>query len=111
MPNQIFASAYGSSLYGGFGANDELYGNVGIDEFVYKYGDGQDNIFNSGVEDVVNLNTMTLDQIWGAQIYDNGVNLIFEDGGALNINGQAGTFILSGQTDGADYQNKLWYAK
>ena len=111
LPNQIFAGAYGSSLYGGFGANDELYGNVGIDEFVYKYGDGQDNIFNSGAEDAVNLNGVSLEQITTAQILDNGVNLQFTDGGALNISGQVGTFKLSGQNYGADYQNKSWYAK
>ena len=111
LPNQIFAGAYGSSLYGGFGANDELYGNVGIDEFVYKYGDGQDNIFNAGAEDAVNLSGISLDQIWAAQIYDNGVNLIFTDGGALSINGQVGNFILGGQSYGADYQSKTWYTK
>lgn len=111
ISNQIYAGSGGSSLYGNNGGNDELYGNVGIDEFVYKYGDGQDNIFNAGAEDAVNFVGMSLDQIWAAQIYDNGVNLIFTDGGALSINGQVGNFILGGQSYGADYQSKTWYTK
>ena len=110
--NQIFADTSGSSLWGGRGnSNDELYGNLGVDEYVYSYGNGQDNIFQSGNEDTVNLMNISLDQITNAGITDNGVNLNFADGGALNINGQIGTFIVSGQRYGADYQTKTWYAK
>ena len=110
--NQIYADTSGSSLYGGNGnSNDELYGNSGVDEYVYSYGNGQDNIFNAGAEDAVNLDGVSLEQITTAQILDNGVNVQFTDGGALNISGQVGTFKLSGQSYGADYQNKSWYAK
>ena len=111
IANQIYAGSGGSSLYGGLGGNDELYGNVGYDEFVYCYGDGQDSIFNASAEDAINLNGVNLEQLTTAEITDGGVNLGFADGGALNINGQVGTFILSGQRFGADYQNKSWYAK
>ena len=111
VANQIYAGTGGSSLYGGIGGNDELYGNSNYDEFVYNYGDGQDNIFNAGTEDVVNLNSMNLAQFSGAAFTDNGLSFQFTDGGSLNINGQAGTFILSGQRLGVDYQNKTFYAK
>jgi len=44
ISNQIFADAAGSSLYGGRGnSNDDLYGNLGIDEYIYSYGNGNDN--------------------------------------------------------------------
>ena len=110
--NQIYADAAGSSLWGGRGgSDDELYGNLGIDEYIYSYGNGHDNIFQSGGEDAVNLINMNLDQIAGAQILDNGVNLQFTDGGSLMVNGQVGTFKVGGQSYGADYQNKNWYAK
>ena len=111
LSNQIYAGESGSSLYGGFGANDDLYGNVGADEFVYKYGDGQDNFYNIGAEDVVNLNGVNIEQIATAEITDGGVIASFKDGGGLTIHGHAGTFILSGQRFGADYQNKTFYAK
>ncbi len=110
--NQIFASKSGSSLWGGIGnSDDDLYGNLGVDEYIYSYGNGHDNIFQSGSEDAVNLNGVILEQITNAEITDNGVNLKFKDGGSLNVNGQVGTFILSGQRYGADYQTKTWFAK
>ena len=109
--NLIYAGAYGSSLYGGTGGNDILYGNVGADEFVYKYGDGQDNFYSIGAEDVVNLNGVNIEQFASVEFTDNGISAKFTDGGSLNINGQAGTFILGGQRFGADFQNKTWYSK
>lgn len=112
VSNQIYADTAGSSLWGGRGSsNDDLYGNFGIDEYVYSYGNGQDNIFQSGNEDTVNLMNISLDQITTAQILDNGVNLKFTDGGALNISGQVGTFKLGGQSYQANYQNKSWSQK
>ena len=110
--NQIFACESGSSLWGGRGnSDDDLYGNLGVDEYIYSYGNGQDNIFQAGSEDAVNLNGVNLEQITNAEITDGGVNLTFIDGGALNINGQIGTFIVSGQRYGADYQTKTWFVK
>lgn len=101
--NQIFACESGSSLWGGRGnSDDDLYGNLGVDEYIYSYGNGQDNIFQAGSEDAVNLNGVILEQITNAEI---------TDGGALNINGQVGTFIVSGQRYGANYQSKTWFAK
>ena len=107
--NQIFADAAGSSLWGGCGnSDDDLYGNLGSDEYIYSYGNGHDNIFQSGSEDTVNLLNISLDQISGAEILDNGVKLQFTDGGSLNISGQLGNFKLEGQVYHADYQNKTW---
>ena len=107
--NQLYSNEVGSSLWGGRGnSNDELYGNTGADVFIYAYNNGQDNIFNAGLEDSVALLNISLDQIAGAQITDNGVTAQFTDGGSLNINGQAGSFKLGGQTFHADYQNKSW---
>lgn len=110
--NQLFAGQAGSSMWGGRGSSDdELYGNLGIDEYVYSYGNGHDNIFQSGNEDTLNLMNVRLEQISGAALTDNGSYLQFTDGGSLNISGRVGTFIVSGQSYGADYQSKTWYAK
>ena len=112
VSNQIYAAESGSSLWGGRGnSNDDLYGNLGIDEYIYSYGNGQDNIFQSGNEDTIHLLNISLNQISGAEIKDNGVNLKFTDGGSLNISGQVGTFALGGQHYGVNYQSKTWYAK
>ena len=107
----IFAGRYGSSLYGGAGGNDDLYGNVGSDEFVYKYGDGNDDFYNIGGEDVVNIKNTTWEQIASAEITEGGIIAKFNDGGGLTIHGQAGTFVVSGQRFGADYQSKTFYEK
>ena len=112
VSNQIFEAESGSSLWGGRGnSNDDLYGNLGIDEYIYSYDNGQDNIFQSGNEDTIHLLNISLNQISGAEIKDNGVNLKFTDGGSLNISGQVGTFALGSQHYGANYQSKSWYAK
>lgn len=109
VSNQIFAGEIGSSLWGGrSNSNDDLYGNIGVDEYVYAYGNGQDNIYQAGGEDTTNLLNISLDQISGAEIFDNGVNLRFPDGGSLNISGQVGNFKLEGQVYHVDYQNKSW---
>jgi len=110
--NQIWADAAGSSMWGGRGgSNDNLYGNLGIDEYIYAYGNGNDNIDQSGNEDTVNLLNMSLDQIAGAMIFENGTYFQFTDGGSLNINGQVGTFKVGGQTYSADYQNSEFKIK
>lgn len=109
LNNQIFANAAGSSLWGGRGnSNDDLYGNLGFDEYIYSYGNGTDNVFQTGNEDTVNLLNISLEQIVSAGITDNGVNVQFNDGGSLNISGQVGSFKLGEQTFHADYQNKIW---
>ena len=108
VANQIYAGVDGSSMRGGANSNDELYGNSGYDEFIYKYGDGQDIIFQAGNEDMLNLANISLEQISGAMFTDYGTYLKFNDGGSLVVNGQVGTFVVSGQSYSADYQNKTW---
>ena len=80
-------------------------------EFVYNYGDGRKDIFSTDNENFIFLNNMTLDQISSAEITNSGVNLKFNDGGALNVYGQTGEFIVNGENFRADYQNKLWIAE
>ena len=109
LTNQLIAGDGGSSLWGGAGnISDDMYGGYGQDMFIYKYGDGRDKIFSAGVEDIVNLNAVGLEQIAIAEITDNGVNLTFIDGGSLNISGRVNTFYVSGQVYHADYENKFW---
>ena len=106
--NIITAGSGGSSLWGGAGGADTLIGGNGVDEFFYTTGGGADVIQNAGVNDIVNLIGMSLEQISSATVTDNGVNATFTDGGTLQISGQAGSFVVGGQTYHADYQNKTW---
>lgn len=110
--NDVYAGKSGSYLWGGYGGNDNLYGGAGADTFAYNYGDGNDNFINAENQDSVQLNT-DLNKIASATISDNGVNISFVNGSAINISGQAGNFIMYGdgktpQTFRADYQNKTW---
>ena len=112
VSNKIFADTAGSSLWGGRGnSNDDLYGNLGVDEYIYSYGNGNDNISQSGSEDTLNLTNTSLEQISGAMFTEYGTYIKFNDGGSLVVNGQVGTFIVSGQSYQADYQTKTWSAK
>ena len=88
-----------------------MYGNLGVDEYIYSYGNGNDNISQSGSEDTLNLTNTSLEQISGAMFTEYGTYLKFNDGGSLVVNGQVGTFIVSGQSYQADYQTKTWSAK
>lgn len=52
----IFASAGGSTLYGGSGSsNDTLVGGSGADTFIYRSGNGNDVIQNVGSDDTIML--------------------------------------------------------
>ncbi|MBQ7476274.1 MAG: hypothetical protein IJT06_02620 [Selenomonadaceae bacterium] len=112
VSNQIWADTSGSSLWGGRGSSDdELYGNLGVDDYIYSFGNGHDNISQSGSEDTLNLLNVNLEQISGAAIHDDGSYLQFTDGGSLNISGKVGTFVLGGQSYTANYETKTWTAK
>lgn len=96
----IVSNNTGSFLWDGRGnSNDDLYGNTGTDKYIYSYGNGQDNIYQAGSEDIVNLLNISLEQIAGVEIKENGVPAQFTDGGSLNIERQVYQ---------ADYQNKTW---
>ena len=80
-----------------------MYGGTGKDEFMYNYGNGNDEIFNAGVEDSVNLNSISLNQIVGSRFIPNRATFVFTDYGSLNISGQPETFLIDGQIYRADY--------
>ena len=110
--NTLIAGSAGSVLWGGDGkAWDEMYGGTGVDEFVYRYGNGADAIFNASYEDTVNLADITFDQIVGTRLTPNRALFVFTDYGSLNILGQAGNFIIDGQSYNADYNNNQLQAK
>lgn len=110
--NILVAGNAGSVLWGGNGKTwDEMYGGAGSDEFVYRYGNGADAIFNASYEDTVNLSDITFDQIIGARLIPNRATFVFTDYGSLNISGQAGNFIIGGQNYNADYNNNQLQAK
>ena len=112
VSNQIWADTSGSSLWGGRGASDDdLFGNLGVDEYIYSYGNGHDNISQSGSEDTLNLLNVNLEQIAGAVLTDDGSYLQFTDGGSLNVSGKVGTFVVSGQSYQANYETKSWTTK
>ena len=99
----------GSSLWGGDGNfNDSIYGGAGQDEIFYTTGNGNDEIYNVDSEDIIDLLGVSLNQISGAVINDEGSYIKFTDGGTLNISGRAGKFILEGKVYRADYENKRW---
>ena len=105
----IQAGNGGSSLWGGNGNfNDFIYGGAGQDEIFYTTGNGNDEISNVDSEDIIDLLGVSLNQISGAVINDEGSYIKFTDGGTLNISGRAGKFILEGKVYRADYENKRW---
>lgn len=109
--NTITAGSGGSNLWGGNGnTEDILNGGSGQDIFFYGYENGNDVINKADSNDIVNLFNVNIGQIVSANISDNGVSIQFSDGETLNVNGQAGKFILGadGQSYRADYQNKVW---
>ena len=108
LSNTITAGSGGAWMWGGTSSADTLIGGAGSDVFYYTIGSGNDTIQNAASNDTVNLLGVSVSQITSAQITDNGVIANFSDGGSLNISGQAGNFILGGQTYHADYQNKVW---
>ena len=115
LDNTIYAGSKGSQLWGGYRGNDTLYGGAGADNFMYDFDGGNDTFNNVENQDQVIIFNVTLDQISSAQINDNGVTAEFTDGGTLNINGQAGSFVLEKNDKyyfyQADYQNKTWSEK
>lgn len=108
--NILVAGNAGSVLWGGNGKTwDELYGGAGSDEFVYRYGNGHDAIYNASYEDTVNLGDITFDQIRGNKLMDNRSVFMFTDYGSLAVFGPVGTFIIDGKNYHADYENHQLY--
>ena len=101
--NYIYAGGAGSILWGG-GGNDTLIGGAGTDNFIYNYGEGNDVIF-ADKQDVINLGSVTFEQIRGFKIEDNRALFVFDDFSNLSVMGHASTFIIEGQAYNADYDN------
>ena len=105
----LTAGSGGSNLWGGKG-NDLLYGGVGNDTFIFRAGDGTDNIFNYSEGDMLTIldkrgvkksdyskavfsgDTLTLSIKGGGKIVLNGVNA----GDGITINGT--TKYITGKT-------------
>ncbi|MBQ6976513.1 MAG: hypothetical protein IJQ16_08190 [Selenomonadaceae bacterium] len=110
--NQIYAGDGGSSVWGGVGGNDQLYGGAGYDEFFYFNGCGNDVIQNAGDNDIVNLAGVSLSQISYAEVHQSEINIGFNDGGNLKVQGQSATgFMLEGVTYTADRSTGGWRMK
>ena len=87
--NQIYAGSGGSSLWGGNGGADTLVGGSGYDEFFYSVGSGNDVVQNANSNDVINLLGVSLSQISGVNVNLNEVNINFNDGGSLRVEGNS----------------------
>ena len=81
------------SLWGGVDGDDTLVGSQGYDEFFYCKGNGNDVIENAGDDDLINLLDVSLDDIdlnsFPNAIGDNSIELKFNDGGSLKVNGMS----------------------
>ena len=103
-----FVYTSGNDVINNYQSGEIINFAASSDEFIYSYGNGQDNFFKVGLEDSINLLNVSLEDIASTQITDNGVSAQLINGGSLNINGQAGSFKLGGQTFHVDYLNKSW---
>ena len=96
-------------------ANVTINGGAG-DDYICNYDNyAQDTFYKNGfvISSYTDVNGMAA-PYYGNNILmigDDGNDTVIAGGGALNINGQVGTFIVNGQHYGADYQTKTWYAK
>ena len=83
--NVIYASDYGSSLWGGIGGNDTLFGGDGADGFVAGKDEGNTTIIDCDDDDLVllwniNLNDLSTDMIGSSS----GINIALDDS-TINI--------------------------
>ena len=89
VDDSIVAGSGGSSLWGGSGGNDTLVGGSGYDEYIYKYGNGNDVIQGANSADLVDLSSIKLSQITAAEVSTSGVTIRFTDGSSLKVEGNA----------------------
>ncbi|MBR4384559.1 MAG: hypothetical protein IKP64_13500, partial [Selenomonadaceae bacterium] len=109
--NTIIAGKGDSSLWGGeFASDDLLIGGAGKNTFFYHLGNGNDTIQGAKFGDIVDLNTLTIDQVVG-EIGDGFVVLKFIDGGSLTVAGTEVEFRIN--NDGTTYlvDNGEWKIK
>ena len=96
-----------NKIVNGTNESDSIY-NTGSNVTI-NGGYGNDSIVTGGMASNVKIDGDFGDD--KIEISDSGRNITDGGSGSLNINGQAGTFIVGGQRFGADYQNKTFYAK
>ncbi len=89
VDDSIVAGSGGSSLWGGNNGNDTLVGGSGYDEYIYKYGNGNDVIQGANSTDLVDLSSIKLSQITAAEVSTSGVTIRFTDGSSLKVEGNA----------------------
>ena len=95
--NQILAGSGGSSLWGGNGGADTLVGGDGYDEFIYQAGSGADVVQNATSNDIINLVGISLEQISNIDVNIGQVNINFNDGGNLTVEGNTGAGFKLGE--------------
>ena len=101
LDNTIIAGQGDSSLWGGeFLSDDLLIGGAGRNTFFYHIGNGNDTIQGAHAGDIVDLNTLTIDQVVG-EIGEGGVVLNFTDGGSLTVDSTDVEFKIN--NDGTTY--------
>ena len=79
LSNELKASAGGSTLNGGEGA-DKLYGGAGTDEFVYNAGEGNDRIYNYSYTDEDMIVISGIDEIDKSNFRESGKNTVITVG-------------------------------
>ena len=110
--NQIIAGSGGSSLWGGAGGADTLTGGAGYDEFFFTMGSGVDVIQNAGDNDVINLLGVTLNDVSGIDVSESAVNLSFNDGGNLRVEGNTSVgYKVGNEIYACNQSAKSWYTK
>ena len=109
LANQLIAGSGGSSLWGGNGGDDTLIGGDGYDEFFYTVGNGNDVIQNAASNDIVNLLGVALEQITDLKVNDVAVEIGFNNGGKLRVEGNTGAgFLLGGVTYTVNQSTGVW---
>ena len=85
--NVIFGGEGTSVLWGGYNSDDVLVGGNGSDLFWYIQGSGNDWIRNSGSNDKILMEGITLDELvgGGGQIIGNDVVVELQNGGRLTV--------------------------
>ncbi len=99
--NEIHAGSGNTLLWGG-GGNDSLFGGSGFNTFWYGVNEGHDIIYNSNLDDTINLHNVSLSDIVFAKEIGDNMLINMADGGSLRIVGQNGASHFN-LADGSSY--------
>ena len=90
MDNIIYGGDGSNSIWGGFGANDDtLIGGNGHNVFFFGMANGNDIIQGAKSGDVIDLTTITLEQVASTTVNGGGAKIGLVDGSSLEIQGTA----------------------